>query len=585
MAQIILGKVVGEQGPKGDKGDKGEQGPQGEQGIQGIQGLQGIKGDKGEQGPPGDPSTVNGIVAVNGNITLTADDIPYDENTSVKVQIDELRQQNNNLDAYAIATGTNAYAVSIAGVSLIEGLSVKIKFTNANTGASTLNINGLGAKSILKGNGNALSSGNIKAGQICHLIYNGSNFQLLGEGGEYGNVAPDDVIKGVTFGTEEGLKTGILELTGNASVSQVLTGRTFYTTNPNSKQTGTMPNHGSKTFTPNDTTQTGSAGYYSGVTVNPRPTLSGNATPDQVLAGRTFYSNNYTKRTGTLVMPIPYGSVWTQRTSSFDTSIIYGVAYGNSMFVAVGASGKLAISTDGITWTQQTSSFGTSIIYGVAYGNNMFVAVGNGGKLATSTNGTTWTQRTSSFGTTIINSVAYVNNNMFVAVGASGKLATSTNGTTWTQHTSSFGTTNIRGVAYGNNMFVAVGDSGKLATSTDGVTWTQRTSSFSNFSIRGVAYGNNMFVAVGDSGKLATSTDGITWTQRTSSFDDNIYGVAYGNNMFVAVGNGSKLATSTNGTTWTQRTSSFDNNMYSVAYGNNNMFVAVGSNGGLATLS
>ena len=74
------------------------------------------------------------------------------------------------------------------------------------------------------------------------------------------------------------------------------------------------------------------------------------------------------------------------------------------------------------------------------------------------------------------------------------------------------------------------------------------------------------------------------WTQRTSSFGDtSIRGVTYGNNMFVAVGVDGKLATSTNGTTWTQRTSSFgDTHIYGVAYGNN-MFVAVGNSGKLAT--
>ena len=82
---------------------------------------------------------------------------------------------------YAVASGTNTYTVSISGISsLTEGLSIKVKFTNANTGTATLNVNSLGAKSIVKSNGNALSSGNIKAGQICHLVYTGSNFQLLG---------------------------------------------------------------------------------------------------------------------------------------------------------------------------------------------------------------------------------------------------------------------------------------------------------------------------------------------------------------------------------------------------------------------
>jgi len=172
---------------------------------------------------------------------------------------------------YAWASGTNTYAANIQGItSLTEGLSIKIKFINANTGASTLNINGLGAKEIRKSNGNTLSSGNIKAGQICHLVYTGSVFQLLGEGGEYGTAQPQHVLQGYTIGTEQGIVAG------------------------------TMSNYGNKTFTPSDSTQTSGAGYYNSITVNPRPTLSGNASTSHVLSGYTFYSNNYTKQTGTM---------------------------------------------------------------------------------------------------------------------------------------------------------------------------------------------------------------------------------------------------------------------------------------------
>lgn len=135
---------------------------------------------------------------------------------------------------YAVAYGTNNYTASVAGISqLIEGMSLKVKFTNANSGASTLNINGFGAKAIKKSNGNDLASGNIKANQILHLVYNGSNFQLLGEGGEYGNVTADKVLSGITFGTESGL------------------------------QTGTMPNRGSiGTVRPGTSNKSYSAGYY-----------------------------------------------------------------------------------------------------------------------------------------------------------------------------------------------------------------------------------------------------------------------------------------------------------------------------------
>jgi len=136
---------------------------------------------------------------------------------------------------YAVASGTNAYTANIQGITeLVEGLSVKIKFQNANTGAATLNINCLGIKEIRKSNGNALSSGNIKAGQILHLVYTGSVFQLLGEGGEYGTATADKVLTGYTIGTENGIVSG------------------------------TMPNNGAKIITPSTTNQAIPAGYHNG---------------------------------------------------------------------------------------------------------------------------------------------------------------------------------------------------------------------------------------------------------------------------------------------------------------------------------
>jgi hypothetical protein len=73
-------------------------------------------------------------------------------------------------------------------------------------------------------------------------------------------------------------------------------------------------------------------------------------------------------------------------TSQFYTSTIYGIAYGNNQWVAVGNQGKMAYSADGITWTgipagtgEGTSQFGTdNNILGIAYGNNRWVAFGGG---------------------------------------------------------------------------------------------------------------------------------------------------------------------------------------------------------------
>ncbi len=49
----------------------------------------------------------------------------------------------------------------------------------ANTGASTLNVNGLGAKALVKDVNVALTTGDILAGQIITAVYDGTNFQLV----------------------------------------------------------------------------------------------------------------------------------------------------------------------------------------------------------------------------------------------------------------------------------------------------------------------------------------------------------------------------------------------------------------------
>ncbi len=186
-------------------------------------------------------------------------------------------EQIENLAAYGVASGTNTYVATIIGITaLTEGFTVRIKFTNANTGASTLNINSLGAKAIVKSNGASLSSGNIKAGQICNLAYTGSNFQLLGEGGEYGTATASDVLSGKTIGTEEGLATGTMP--NHGALNQVLSINGNYIIpagyhNGSGKVTQSITSKGSQTFTPGTTNQTIAAGQY----LSGAQTIEGNA--------------------------------------------------------------------------------------------------------------------------------------------------------------------------------------------------------------------------------------------------------------------------------------------------------------------
>ena len=80
-----------------------------------------------------------------------------------------------------------------------------------------------------------------------------------------------------------------VSLSGNASTSQVLTGRTFYTTSL-TKQTGTMANRGNLNWNPSSsTTYSVPAGYYSGGTLNSSGAYNaGINSTDRTISGATF---------------------------------------------------------------------------------------------------------------------------------------------------------------------------------------------------------------------------------------------------------------------------------------------------------
>lgn len=122
---------------------------------------------------------------------------------------------------FGVTSGTNTYTVTMSNItSLYAGLRVTVKFANANTGASTLNVSGLGAKPIVKAGGIALSSGNLKANGVYTLVYDGANFQLQGEGAS-GNATASDLLSGKTATTDAGLITGTMPNRGavNASIA------------------------------------------------------------------------------------------------------------------------------------------------------------------------------------------------------------------------------------------------------------------------------------------------------------------------------------------------------------------------------
>lgn len=93
----------------------------------------------------------------------------------------QLANYNQSKINYAVSSSSpNTYtaALTYAPTAYFSGQVVHVKFTNANTGAATININSLGARSLVRLDGTALKAADILAGMIGTLVYDGTNFQL-----------------------------------------------------------------------------------------------------------------------------------------------------------------------------------------------------------------------------------------------------------------------------------------------------------------------------------------------------------------------------------------------------------------------
>jgi hypothetical protein len=198
---------------------------------------------------------------------------------------------------------------------------------------------------------------------------------------------------------------------------------------------------------------------------------------------------------------------------------LYGVAYGNGRFVAVGAQGTILVSEDGLAWTNHPIGLG-NYLSSITYGNGTFLAIGSGGLVARSRDGLSW-------------DLQYLHGLWFI------------------------------GVSYGNGTFVAIalGPEGQVWKSSDGQLWT-RTYLSTTHRLNAITYGSGVFVAVGEGvgagvgmgfrGKVLTSPDAISWTEQQSGTRERLTGVQFGNGIFVAVGTAGTILTSPDGTEWSQ---------------------------------
>jgi hypothetical protein len=207
----------------------------------------------------------------------------------------------------------------------------------------------------------------------------------------------------------------------------------------------------------------------------------------------------------------------------------FPIAYGNGVFVVVGASGTIIYSSDnGQTWTLSASYIAGYPWQGVAFGNGVFVVVGSfyppNIQAYSTDNGVTWNLVTSSIGG---RSVAY-GNGVFVMVAENVQAYSTDNGLSWNSVASPL-LVSMYCVAYGNGVFVAGGFESQSYSTDNGLTWNLVTNTLPG-EWTGVTFGNGVFVMVSDyPSSQAYSTDGITWNFATKILGTQAWNdVAYG---------------------------------------------------------
>lgn len=167
----------------------------------------------------------------------------------------------------ATVTGTDTLTGSLtpAIAAYATGNLFSFVAANTNTGATTINLNGLGAKSITKLGTTALAAGDLVSGQVHLIEYDGTRFQLINPSGTFVSsisfgstgLTPSTAttnavtVAGVLAATNGG--TGVANNSamtvtgsGNFAYTRTLTG----TTNVTFPTTGTLATlAGSETFT------------------------------------------------------------------------------------------------------------------------------------------------------------------------------------------------------------------------------------------------------------------------------------------------------------------------------------------------
>jgi hypothetical protein len=222
------------------------------------------------------------------------------------------------------------------------------------------------------------------------------------------------------------------------------------------------------------------------------------------------------------------GSTWLAGSVGAGTFTVTGIAFGNGRFVAIGQTGFVRISTDGINWTNGPT-FSALNFGDINFYEGEFVAGGVNTSTAfyRSTDGVNWTSSPMPNPTIAIYHPIKVNGR-YVA-GNANALYWSDDFSTW-----NLGVTfssNLTSLTWDGQQMIATGG-GLTYTSTDATSWTQIASAPGSVA---ASPSGGHYIATSFS-NIHFSTDLVNWTQFTGTFTSSQLVPVFTNDRFWAVG-------------------------------------------------
>jgi hypothetical protein len=283
------------------------------------------------------------------------------------------------------------------------------------------------------------------------------------------------------------------------------------------------------------------------------------------------FINNRFFGVGRPIRSSPDGSTWTEHEVP-SSGELHSIAYGNSIYVAVGSQGLIVRSSDGQTWTSSRES-GPQYMRLLAYGNGQYIAVGAEGHWS-STDGQTWTHR----GGALMEEPSDITcaHGTFVMVGRRGDIAASKDGINWVRTNPVANA--LAAVIHDGHRFVSVGGDSVLV-STNGIQW-HVVPSIDRQGALTIAHAAGLYVMFVNDGSCRISTNLVNWEVVDSDPSDQFGGafsVTYGNGHFVGVA-GRGAFVSEDGRIWTTHEISRQHRFDFVTFAGG-MFIAVSGNG------